>query len=248
MSFAPENLKAVRRYIVEKTGVPFENISIRSAKSNRGYHAGKDQIYGPYGQGDNDYSVRQTRDKAGLTNASSAIDIKLPYRGVDSPLRRLTAYLLTVAKAGGFGRSITEIIGPDATGAANYWSKATGWLPRPRLAPASHEWHIHLGFFRDTEFIDKVAIFKPFFEAPAPVTAADPDPETTTDPIPPTVEELEIVILDLQKQLDAEKVVSAGLAKVHLDDSAVLSEVVAYVDAVGTLPTATLKQKLEVYR
>lgn len=246
MSVAPENLKAVRRYIAEKAGVPISNMGIRSARSARGYHAGKSQIFGPSGRGNKDYSVKHPRDKAGLSEASSAIDIKLPYKGVDSPLRRLTAHLVAGAKSGDFP-SITEVIGPDSTGKANYWSTATGWLPKPQWAPASHEWHIHLGFFRDTEFEDKVVIFQPFFEG-APPPEPDPDPETTTDPLPPTIEDLEAVILDLQKQLDAEKIVSAGLAKSYVDAGLLLSEVVAYVDAVSDLPTATLKEKLEDYR
>ena len=176
MSFAPPSLIEVRRYIAEKAGVPRSNMSIRSARSARGYHAGESQIFGPNGQGWKDYSVKNPRNKAGLSEASSAIDIKLPVK----QLKALVVYLLAGAKDGSL--DVFEIIGPDSTGKANYWSIATDWLPKPKWAPKSHEWHIHLGLPRDTEFADRVAIFRPFFEAAAP--EPEPDPEVQPDPAP----------------------------------------------------------------
>ena len=155
MSFAPDSLKAVRRYIVDKTGVPTENISIRSARSNRGYHAGKGQIYGPDGQGDKDYSVRRKRDKRGLTNASSAADIKLPL----SQLIKFVAYLVGEARAK--RADLQEIIGPDLNGHATRWAKPF-WTPKGGQ-DKSHEWHVHLGYPRDTEFSDRVAMLEAFF-------------------------------------------------------------------------------------
>lgn len=198
MSLAPPSLIDVRRYLVAKTGKPTANFSIRAAKSSRGYHAGRAEIFGPNGQGNKDYSVKQPRDKAGLSEASSAIDIKLPI----PQLKALVAYLLAGAKAGTL--DIFELIGPDSTGKANYWSKATGWLPKPKWAPASHEWHIHMAFPRDTEFTDRVAIFRPFFEAqPAPT----PDPDPDTDPAP-TLTDVETLLAendDLKAKIEAAK-------------------------------------------
>lgn len=187
MSTAPQSSKDVRHYIAEKAGVPGANISIRSARSNRGYHAGKDQIFGPGGKGNKDYSVKDPRDKAGLTNASAAIDVKIPRKA----LKALTANFVERAQAGQLANKVAEIIGPSADGKATYWSESGGWKPvlgwwvwkkgKRVWEPVdpSHEWHMHLGLRRNTEFDDRVALFRPFFEpvaTPAPVIEPeDPD-------------------------------------------------------------------------
>ena len=178
MSTRPQSLIDVSKYVQAKAGVPASNMSIRAARSARGFHAGKAEIFGPNGHGNRDYSVRDPRNLAGLTDASSAIDVKIPI----PQLKALTAHLVEEGKAGSL---LFEVIGPDATGKANYWSVKTGWLPRPNLAPASHSWHAHLGFWRDTEFADRVAPFRSFFEGPAaPAPVPEPDPDTTPDASP----------------------------------------------------------------
>jgi len=75
MSYAPATLIALMKVWTSHGGV---NSGIVGGSTHlKGYHLGKDRIYdgsGP-GLGDADYSVRTARDKAGLTNAASAIDL-----------------------------------------------------------------------------------------------------------------------------------------------------------------------------
>lgn len=201
MSIAPDSLKECRRYLVEQTAKPPENFSIRSARSARGYHAGKSQIFGPNGRGWRDYSVRHPRDKAGLSEASSAIDIKLPVR----QLKALVQYLVAGARDGSL--DIFEIIGPDTDGKANYWSIFTGWMPRPRLASADHEWHIHLAYPRDTEFADRVYVFHGYYEPlpMLPLEEADdlqaPDADTEIEALSEQLAELEAKVAKAREVL-----------------------------------------------
>lgn len=165
MSTTPDSLAAVRQFVSDAAGVPRANISIRAARSSRGFHAGRSDIYGAFGQGDKDYSVKAPRNKAGLTNASSAVDVKVPYKGAGSMLRQLTASLVAQAASGQDGGMIFEVIGPDpATGKANYWGVLSNWQARPAWADASHEWHVHVSFYRDTEYADRAAVYRRFFE------------------------------------------------------------------------------------
>lgn len=198
MSMIPESLREAKRYLVEKTGRPGANFSIRAARSARGFHAGKAEIFGPDGKGNRDYSVRDPRNKAGLTNASSALDIKIP----KGQLKALTAHL--VANPGDL---LFEVIGPDSTGAANYWSVKTGWQPRPNLAPPSHSWHAHVGFWRDTEFADRTAPFRSFYEPNPPAPEPEPDPDTEPDagPTLSDVEALEAENAELRTKIENAK-------------------------------------------
>lgn len=185
MSYRPQSLVDAARYLGEKMAIPQLNFSIRAAKSARGFHAGKAEIF-KSGEGNRDYSVKDPRNKAGLSEASSALDIRWP--GHLKRLRALTAHLVEQGKAGNL---LFEVIGPDSTGKANYWSAKTGWLPKPALAPASHSWHIHLGFWRDTETSDRIAVFRGFFEAAIPVPVEPEEPDTETPDPDPLIEELE---------------------------------------------------------
>lgn len=163
MSTRPQSLIDVGQLV--KSNFPTAAISIRAARSARGFHAGRAEIFGPAGQGARDYSVKAARNSAGLTDASSAIDIsRISYKGADSPLRQLTASLVAQSAAGQDGAQLFEVIGPDATGAANYWGVLTGWQPRPAWADGSHRWHVHVSYYRDTEFSDRTAPFRRFFE------------------------------------------------------------------------------------
>lgn len=179
MSFAPDSLKALRRYLVEKTGKPTENFGIRGtvgAKRVQGYHLGKVDIYGPGGLGDADYSVRRPRDKRGLTDAASGFDMKLPI----AALKELRAYLVSAARAGR-APDLVEIIGPGSDGRAYDWRKPDWVRVGPRAKGDSHEWHIHLSYHRDSEFRDKVALFEPYYGPRTVVDEPEPEPEPIED-------------------------------------------------------------------
>lgn len=161
-------------------------ISIRAARGPHGFHAGKAEIFGPGGDGLRDYSVRAKRNRAGLSNASSAMDVTI--RGPQNLKRQreFTAFMVAEAKAG--RADLFEIIGPNAEGKAAYWSKKNGWnevlgwQTKKGWVPVdpSHTWHTHFSFWRDTEFSDRAAMFRPLWPqvqgVPAEHAVDDPEP------------------------------------------------------------------------
>jgi hypothetical protein len=164
VSTAPSTLIDLRRFLAEQFEVDRKNFGITGRVTARrpwGFHLGKSDIYSDAGMGDRDYSVRNKRNKAGLTNASAGFDIKVPV----GKLKKLTAYLVEKARSDttnpGGPSLLFEVIGPDANGAAKRWAVPNGW--QPEAARADHEWHDHLSFWRDTEFIDKRPLFYDFF-------------------------------------------------------------------------------------
>lgn len=163
MSVAPAPLKELRRYLLAITGNTergnFGIASGVSAKRNQGYHLGKSDIFGEGGLGWKDYSIQRPRDKAGLTDAAAAIDIKLPI----SELKKLAAFLVAEAKAGR-APDLVQVIGPGSDGRAYEWNKGSWGSPIRRAVGDGHEWHIHLSFHRDSENRDKVILFRLFFE------------------------------------------------------------------------------------
>lgn len=175
MSTAPQTLVDLRIDLAARAGVDKRNFGITGRATTRrpwGFHLGeKDITGGPPAVGmAKDYSVQHRRNKRGLTNASAGFDIRLPV----GRLKKLAAHLVDLAKTGKDGGMLFEVIGPDSTGAAKRWAIDTKWQPRP--ARADHEWHIHISFFRDTEFKDKRPLFDGFFGTATPIPV-DPTPE-----------------------------------------------------------------------
>lgn len=165
--------------------------SIRAARGPHGYHAGRAEIYGPTGSGDRDYSVRKPRDKAGLSNASSALDITMRGPGSREHQRAFTAYLVAAAAAG--RADLVEVLGPDAQGRATWWGVDDGWQPKlgwtigGKWVPvdASHEWHTHISFYRDTELGDRASMFAGFFGSTPPAPNPGGGGAPAPDPFPP---------------------------------------------------------------
>jgi hypothetical protein len=177
MSYAPDSIKKLAAYWVARGGV---NLGIvGDGRHLKGYHLGKDRIYdgsGP-GLGDRDYSVMTARDRAGLTNAASAIDLgKLNGGYLD--LRKFSMWLVKRCQAGAPGTSdIREVIySPDGKRILRYdRQRGRTSAPREGEADASHAWHTHISFYRDSEKRDKVGIFSPFFAVPVPDTSTGED-------------------------------------------------------------------------
>lgn len=168
----PDSTRAAAHLIREgatAAGYTVRGISFRSTRRSPidgkwgGYHAGRDRIMGPDGRGLRDYSVRQPRDLAGLTDATSAMDVT--FGGADARRHQIefTAYLVGQGQAG----KLAEVIGPNAQGQPTQWGWYNGW----RAQPGRDKGHTHIGFWRDTENADRAAIFAGFFGggAPAPV-------------------------------------------------------------------------------
>ena len=154
MSYAPKTLLDARAYILARTKLKPVQVGIVGDSSHTyGYHLGKDRLP------PNDYSARTARDKAGLSDAASALDIS-----DFGDLWRLTEFLVAEARAGRLP-DVREIIGPLRDGRAYRWDHLDGWKAVRRAKGDSHEWHIHISYYRDSEYRDKTDVFRRFFEA-----------------------------------------------------------------------------------
>jgi hypothetical protein len=150
---------------------------IGNTAHTKGYHLGADRIFdgGGPGIGWDDYSVKLARDKAGLTNAASAIDLgKLD--GSLGELRRFSRWLVRrcQAKADGY-RDVREVIywNPD-TAAVERWSGVDGLIHTgPGQGDLSHRTHTHISYYRDSEGRDKRPLFAPFFAPDIPDTGTE---------------------------------------------------------------------------
>ena len=151
MTYAPEQLQKLQRYLHEKTGVDWVGLGIVGDKNhNGGYHCGDDRVT------DSDYSVDESpRDRRGLTNAASAIDI-----GYFSGLRKLSLWLVAQCEARAPGtEDIREIIySPDGK-TVKRWDA----LDIRDGGDGSHRSHTHVSYFRDSEKRDKTALFRRYW-------------------------------------------------------------------------------------
>lgn len=159
MTYAPQELLDLRAFLRPKTGLAAGNLGIvgdaRHIRLAYSYHLGKDQLSA------NAYSRQTARDRVGLTNAASAMDI-----GRFPRLRQLSVWLVAQARANKPGTSdIREIIySPDGVRVLR-WDRERGVtsLPRTGEANSSHLWHTHISYYRDSEKRDKTAVFRPFW-------------------------------------------------------------------------------------
>jgi len=164
MSYAPQTLLDLRWYLKAQMGLSDNELGIVGDSNHTyGYHLGRDRL------GTNDYSARLLRDRNGLSNAASASDI-----GMFPRLVELTAFLVTQASSGGT-TMIREIIGPGSDGRAYDWDSQNGWNPSLRSKGDAHEWHCHISWFRDTEFEEKISLFRKFFEGETDMSFEQPD-------------------------------------------------------------------------
>ena len=157
MTFAPPTLLELRAYLAPITGLGPASLGIvgDTAHLAKGtsYHLGRDQLTSDA------YSRQTARDKAGLTNAASAIDI-----GNYAGLRALSLALVKACQSDAT-RDIREVIySPDGV-AVLRWDRERGVASKP-VALASttlnnaHRTHTHVSYYRDSEQRDKVAVFR----------------------------------------------------------------------------------------
>lgn len=164
MTFAPQNLLDVRAFLKPHTGLGDADLGIvgdtAHAAKGTSYHLGADQLT------DTAYSRRTARDRAGLTNAASAIDI-----GMFPRLREMSLWLVAQCRADTSDtRWIREIIfSPDGTNVYT-WDREAGVSSAPQLRGASsHRSHTHVSGFRDSEHANRAAVFERFFNGvPSP--------------------------------------------------------------------------------
>lgn len=156
MTYAPQQLQKLQRYLHDKTGLAFNALGIVGDKHHiGGYHCGSDRVV------KGDYSVTEwDRDRRGLSQAASAIDI-----GNFSGLRKLSLWLVAQCEANAPDtRDIREIIySPDGK-TVKRWDR----LKKRSSGDGSHRYHTHLAYARDSRDDDKVALFRRYFDGDAP--------------------------------------------------------------------------------
>lgn len=149
MTYAPDDLLAIRRYVLTKTGLPGDAVGIAGDPdhvSTGGYHEGNDDL-SRVGRLNSDYSKRESsRDRPG-TNGASALDIGDFSRG-GITLRSMTLAFVSACQRGDRRTAdVREVIyTPDGKTVHRFdrlGIRSTG--------DSSHLWHTHISFFRDSE-------------------------------------------------------------------------------------------------
>lgn len=163
MTYAPATILAVRAFLKgEDPDLIDPELGIVGGPSHvatgTSYHLGRDQLI----LSKNPYSARTARDKAGLSNAASAIDID---DDLDE-LRPMSAWMVAQCQAGApDAADIREIIfSPNGVNVYR-WDRERGQtsLPVPD-SDLSHRSHTHVSYYRDSEFRDKVGLYQRYFE------------------------------------------------------------------------------------
>lgn len=199
MTTTPPTLADLAAFWVSHGGT---NLGIvGNQKHCSGYHLGRDRIYGTCackpdgtcepGQGAKDYSVVMARDKAGLTNAASAIDLGR-LNGSLTQLYEFSKWLVAQSQAGAAGyRDVREIIySPDGVKVQRYSGVDGGIHTGDGNGDGSHTTHTHISYFRDSEKRDKRLLFAPYF-AELPDTGEAMGPLKVTSVVPMTVDPIE---------------------------------------------------------
>jgi hypothetical protein len=177
VTYAPAPLKALVTYLATTRGHPTSQFGVVGNTAHvMGYHLGRDRIFTiPPGLGSADYSIQTARDKAGLSDAAAAIDIK--FESDFLLLRRLSVWLVEHCRTNAPGTSdIREVIySPDGTTVLR-WDRQRGVTSAPRQGEAdnTHRWHTHVSYYRDSEARDKTAPFRRFFEGGQDVVHTKP--------------------------------------------------------------------------
>lgn len=161
MTYAPPTLTALGAYLVAHSAVNLGIVGDSAhAVTGTSYHLGLSQLSATA------YSRQTARDKAGLSEAASAIDIG-KINGSLPRLREFSIWFVGQCRANAPGTSdIREFIySPDGV-AVLRWDRERGYAaaPKPGEASASHTGHSHTSWYRDSEQRDKIGPFRGFFE------------------------------------------------------------------------------------
>jgi hypothetical protein len=160
MTFAPLTLKALGAYWNAQGGVNLGIVGDTAhAQLGVSYHLGKSQLRSDA------YSIQTARDKAGLTEAASAIDLGR-LDGSLTQLRKFSDWLARRCVKNQPGTfDVREVIySPDGKMVLGYKDGVDFLIPG--FGDDSHLTHTHISFYRDSEFRDKLALFRPYFELP----------------------------------------------------------------------------------
>ena len=187
MSYAPKTITAAAVVWTKHGGI---NSGIVGNTAHKyGYHIGKDRIYSAVGQHAADYSVQNARDKAGLSNAASALDLGHNNKTV---LRKFSAWLVAqcLAKAPGTA-DIREIIYSADGKTVHRYEASTRKIylggNGTGQGDNTHLWHTHISWYRDSELHEKASVFAAFWAAPVavpPPVVAPPPVVVPPAPVP----------------------------------------------------------------
>jgi hypothetical protein len=184
MTFAPRSISDLAAYWVSKGGV---NLGIVGNQAHcSGYHLGRDRIYSNCacrragkclpGLGASDYSVKIARDRKGLSDAASALDLGR-LNGTLRGLREFSTWLVSRCMADAPGAlMVREIIySPDGKTVQRWSGEDNKIHTGPGNGDSSHLTHTHISFYRDTESDAKIGLFAPYFEAVTPPDSSTGD-------------------------------------------------------------------------
>jgi hypothetical protein len=160
VTYAPAQLKATAAYWVAQGGT---NLGIvgdpRHVGGGVSYHLGRDQLTAGA------YSRQTTRDRAGLSDGASAIDLGRLHGSLEE-LRAFSSWLVSTARRNLPGTSdMREIIWtPDGLTVLR-WDRQRGYRSAPRGGEAdrTHLTHTHISWYRDAEQRDHSTAFRPYF-------------------------------------------------------------------------------------
>ncbi len=188
MTQAPKSIKELASFWDEHGG---RNLGIvgdtKHKQGGTSYHLGRsDLIAGAY-------STKLKRDRKGLTESASALDLGRLHKRIGK-LRKFSNWLVAQAEAG-LTPDIREIIwSPDGIEVRRWDSHLDKVIVSLRRhkdgsihvvneanGDASHFWHTHISFYRDSRLRPKVEYFQPFFDHPIPDTKPDEELEPNPD-------------------------------------------------------------------
>jgi hypothetical protein len=181
MTANPRTLQDLGAFWTSKGGVNLGVVG--NQKHCAGYHLGRDRIYSNCackpdgtcvpGKGSVDYSVQTARDKAGLSNSASAIDLgKL--NGSLANLFRFSSWLARQCLDNAPGTSdIREVIySPDGKRVLGFKDGIAFLIPD--YGDRSHLTHTHISYYRDSEARDKRPLFERYWSLPDTSTETQP--------------------------------------------------------------------------
>jgi hypothetical protein len=188
-TYAPDSIQDARRFLLAHLpGLTSAEVGIVGdrphAATGSSYHLGKGQLVST------SYSVvESSRDRNGLSNAASGLDIgdfAVTVAGKRHDLRSFSIWLVAQCKAGTADtRDIREVIySPDGS-TVRRWDR----LGLRSTGDNSHLWHTHISYFRDSESRDKTGLFRRYLteigllEEDMAIETADVSKIWTTDNI-----------------------------------------------------------------
>lgn len=161
-TLAPATLRALMDYWVAQGGVNLGIVGDTAhVAGGTSYHLGKDDLRSGA------YSVQTARDRAGLSQYASAVDLgKL--KGGFPPLRKFSLWYVDQCRHNAADtRDVREVIySPDGLTVLRWdRERGVGSAARDGEADYSHRTHSHVSFYRDSRLRDQRGPFKRYFEA-----------------------------------------------------------------------------------